>query len=109
MRKSNSRKIRCFLLQKPRTPIVLNVTAETPKEPEDIHAVMARQLCSPVRWYDSMGHMRDAGVALFVEVGPGKVLAGIQRKILPKDHPAQICNVGSLTQLEEFLRRTAQR
>ena len=44
------------------------------------------------------------GLTLFVEVGPGKVLAGIQRKILPKDHPAQICNVGSLAQLEEFLK-----
>jgi [acyl-carrier-protein] S-malonyltransferase len=73
--------------QKPHTPIVLNVTAETA---------------------DSMGRMRDAGVALFVEVGPGKVLAGIQRKILTKDHPAQICNVGSLAQLEEFLKRPAR-
>jgi [acyl-carrier-protein] S-malonyltransferase len=54
-----------------------------------------------------MARMRDAGVALFVEVGPGKVLAGIQRKVLPKDHPAQICNVGSLAQLEEFLKRPA--
>ena len=94
--------------QKPRTHIVLNVTADTAEEPEEIRAVMARQLCSPVRWYDSMGRMRDAGVELFVEVGPGRVLSGIQRKILPKDHPSQICNVGSLAQLEDFLKRPAQ-
>jgi [acyl-carrier-protein] S-malonyltransferase len=43
---------------------------------------------------------------VFVEVGPGKVLAGLLRKVLPKDHPARIFNVGTLAQLEEFLKAT---
>jgi [acyl-carrier-protein] S-malonyltransferase len=41
---------------------------------------------------------------VFVEVGPGKVLTGLLRKILPKDFPARIYNVGNLSQLEEFLK-----
>jgi [acyl-carrier-protein] S-malonyltransferase len=65
---------------------------------------MSRQLCSPVRWYDSMLRMKAAGMEVFVEVGPGKVLSGLLRKILPKDDPARVFNVGTLAQLEEFLK-----
>ena len=86
--------------------IVLNVTAEAAHDPAEIRSVMARQLCSPVRWYDSMCRMNAAGVDRYVEVGPGKVLAGLQRKILPRDQASAVCNVGSLAQLEEYLRRT---
>jgi [acyl-carrier-protein] S-malonyltransferase len=60
-----------------------------------------------VRWYDSMIRMKDAETAVVVEVGPGKVLSGLLRKILPKDSPARIFNVGTLAQLEEFLKASA--
>lgn len=85
--------------------IVFNVTADTAREPAEIRAIMARQLCSPVRWYEGMCRMRDAGVALYVEVGPGKVLAGLQRKILPREEAQAVCNVGSLAQIEELLKQ----
>ncbi len=85
--------------------IVLNVTADTARDPAEIRAIMARQLCSPVRWYDSMCRMNAAGIDLYIEVGPGKVLAGLQRKILPRDHAAGVCNAGNLAQLEEVLKR----
>jgi [acyl-carrier-protein] S-malonyltransferase len=88
--------------QAPRKEVVLNVTAAPAADPDEIREVMSRQLCSPVRWFDSMRLMQAGGVAAFVEVGPGKVLAGLLKKILPKDFPAAIHNVGSLTQLEEF-------
>jgi [acyl-carrier-protein] S-malonyltransferase len=51
--------------------------------------------------------MQDAGTEIYVEVGPGKVLSGLLRKTLPKDSPARIFNVGTLAQLEEFLKATA--
>ncbi|MCU0560992.1 MAG: ACP S-malonyltransferase [Desulfobacterales bacterium] len=85
--------------------IVLNVTADAAQDPAEIRAVMARQLCSPVRWYDSMCRLDAAGVDLYVEVGPGRVLAGLQRKILPRDSAAAVCNVGSLAQLEAYLKQ----
>ncbi|MFO7708183.1 MAG: ACP S-malonyltransferase [Desulfobacterales bacterium] len=88
-----------------RSKIVLNVTADTAQDPAEIRAVMARQLCSPVRWYESMCRLSASGIELYVEVGPGKVLAGLQRKILPRDPAAAVCNVGNLAQLEEFLKR----
>lgn len=87
-----------------RKNIVLNVTADTAQGPDEIRAIMARQLCSPVRWYDSMCRMDAAGVERYVEVGPGKVLAGLQRKILPRDSAAAVYNVGNLAQLEAYLK-----
>lgn len=87
-----------------RCEVVLNVTARPAREPAEIREIMARQLCSPVRWYDSMLYLKEAGFERYVEVGPGKVLSGLLRKILPKDDPAEIHNVGSLAQLEAFLK-----
>ena len=63
---------------------------------------MARQLCSPVRWYDSMRRLMEAETEIFVEVGPGNVLAGILRKTLPRDHPAKVYQVGGMQTLEKF-------
>jgi [acyl-carrier-protein] S-malonyltransferase len=90
--------------QAPQKRVILNVTADGANDPSEIREIMSRQLCSPVRWFESMCRMKDAGTEVFVEVGPGKVLAGLLRKILPKDHPARIFNVGSLAQLEEYLK-----
>jgi len=43
-------------------------------------------------------------IEIFVEVGPGKVLTGLLKKILPKDYPCQIFNVNSMKGLERFLK-----
>ena len=91
----------------PAKNVVFNVTAAEVSDPLELREIMSRQLCSPVRWYDSMLRMRDGGVERFVEVGPGKVLSGLLRKILPKDDPARVFNVGTLAQLEEFLKAAA--
>jgi [acyl-carrier-protein] S-malonyltransferase len=90
--------------QVPQKRVVFNVTAAEADDPAEIREIMSRQLCSPVRWYESICRMKDSGTQVFVEVGPGKVLAGLLRKILPKDSPARIFNVGSLAQLEEYLK-----
>jgi [acyl-carrier-protein] S-malonyltransferase len=93
--------------QAPRCSMVFNVTAAACADPVEIRDIMSRQLCSPVRWYDSMRFLVESGVEVYVEVGPGKVLSGLLRKILPKEQPAEIFNVGSLTQLEAFLKAVA--
>ena len=63
---------------------------------------MARQLCSPVKWYDSIQKLAQAEVEVFVEIGPGKVLAGMLRKILPKDYPGKVYNVNNMKTLEKY-------
>jgi [acyl-carrier-protein] S-malonyltransferase len=88
----------------PQKPVLFNVTADSSDKPDEIKEIMGRQLCSPVRWYDAMKKLIDEDVEVFVEVGPGRVLAGLLKKILPRDHPGKIYNVGNMKQLEGFLK-----
>jgi [acyl-carrier-protein] S-malonyltransferase len=88
----------------PQKSVLFNVTAHPSDHPDEIKEIMGRQLCNPVRWYDAMNKLIDEDVEVFVEVGPGRVLAGLLKKILPKDHPAKIYNVGNMKQLEKFLK-----
>jgi [acyl-carrier-protein] S-malonyltransferase len=88
----------------PEKSVVLNVTGDIATEAEEIKAVMSRQLCSPVKWYTAMQKMMEGNIETFVEVGPGKVLAGLLKKILPADYPAKIYSVGNMKQLESFLK-----
>ena len=87
----------------PEKSILLNVSADISTEADEIKDIMGRQLCSPVKWFDSMGKLMDAEVETFVEVGPGRVLAGLLKKILPADYPAKVYNVANMKQLEKFL------
>ena len=88
----------------PERTIIHNVTADFEKNPEEIKSIMARQLCSPVRWYDSMLKLIDEKVEIFVEVGPGRVLTGLLKKILPENYPCRIYNINSLKNMEKFLK-----
>ena len=88
----------------PQKSVILNVTADSSDNSHEIKEIMGHQLCSPVRWYDAMKKLIEEGVEEFVEVGPGRVLAGLLKKILPKNHPAKLYNIGNMKQLEKFLK-----
>ncbi len=68
----------------PKIPVVSNVDAKTHSDPEEIRDLLIRQVISPVRWEDSVRVMLDAGCDDFYEVGPGKVLKGLLRRISRK-------------------------
>jgi [acyl-carrier-protein] S-malonyltransferase len=87
----------------PGTTMFFNATAGTETSPEQIKDMMARQLTSPVRWYEIVIKMIDQGVDTFVEVGPKKVLSGLVSKILPEGGGQTICNVEDMKSLESFL------
>lgn len=91
----------------PDHPVIHNVTAGPSDTGDEIRGLMAKQLCSPVRWVDTIGWMVKKKVDVFVEVGPGKVLAGLLKKILPPDYPCRIFNVGDMRTLETFLKEMA--
>jgi [acyl-carrier-protein] S-malonyltransferase len=88
----------------PQKQVFFNVTAAPEENPAEIRDVMARQLCSPVRWYDTMNKLMEEEVEIFVEVGPGRVLAGLLKKTLPRDYPGRFYNVANMKQLERFLK-----
>lgn len=67
---------------RPSFPVISNVTADVyPDDPDGIRETLVAQMVSPVRWYDSMVRLIKDGRHPFVEVGPGKVLAGLMRDI----------------------------
>jgi len=90
----------------PEKPMIFNVTADLAKDTDEIKSIMVRQFCSPVRWYDSMCKLIAENVEIFVEVGPGKVLTGLLKKILPKDYPCKTFNVNNMKSLEQFFKET---
>lgn len=91
----------------PAGAVVHNVSADTAAEPDEIKTIMGNQLCSPVRWYDSMRKLEADGVAVFAEIGPGKVLTGLLKKILPQDFSGKILNVSDLKSFEAFLKEAS--
>jgi [acyl-carrier-protein] S-malonyltransferase len=65
----------------PKMPVVTNVDAGITKAPAELRDALLRQVCSSVRWSESMELLLNNGVSTFVEVGPGKVLSGLMRQI----------------------------
>jgi [acyl-carrier-protein] S-malonyltransferase len=68
-------------LNKPRLPVISNVDAEPHDDPEQIRELLVRQVVAPVRWEDSIRKMLSHGHAPFWEVGPGRVLRGLLKRI----------------------------
>lgn len=80
-------------------PLVGNTEAKV-MEKERIAELFTRQVKEPVRFYESIAVMQEAGVTRFIEVGPGKVLSGFVKKI---DKTAQLANVGDQASLQALL------
>ncbi len=68
----------------PKIPVVSNVDAKTHESPEEIRELLVKQVLNPVRWEDSIRLMLDSGVEEFYEIGPGKVLKGLMKRIARK-------------------------
>lgn len=66
----------------PRVPVIHNADVASHSDPTAIRDALARQLYSPVRWVESMQAMAAQGVTRIAECGPGKVLAGLNKRIL---------------------------
>jgi [acyl-carrier-protein] S-malonyltransferase len=81
-------------------PVVANVTADYVTESDVIRDLLIRQVSSPVRWEDSVRLMLADGVTTFVEVGPGRALAGFLKKI---DRKVTVFNVEDAQSLGKVL------
>jgi len=82
------------------TPVVTNVEAEPNTSKERVRDLLVRQVSSPVRWEDSMNRMIELGTERFVEIGPGKVLLGLLRRIDGTRKQFHLEDLASLEQLK---------
>ncbi|HOM56975.1 MAG TPA: ACP S-malonyltransferase [Candidatus Latescibacteria bacterium] len=67
----------------PGIPVIPNVTARRTTDPEEIRSLLVEQITSPVRWTDTVRALASSGSATCFEVGPGRVLQGLVRRIAP--------------------------
>jgi [acyl-carrier-protein] S-malonyltransferase len=80
----------------PRIPVVANNTAEPMVDPATIAAELTYQLTHPVRWVQCVEYMAAHGVKTFVEIGPGRVLTGLIKRIAPEAQLRNINGAGTL-------------
>lgn len=87
-------------IKAPVVPVVSNVTAGYHGSPGDIGRLLVEQVYSPVRWQQCVEFLINDGVQVFVEVGPGRVLGGLIKKI---NRSADTANVEDPASLEKVL------
>jgi [acyl-carrier-protein] S-malonyltransferase len=88
-------------LRAPVVPVVANVTAAKATDPDEIRALLVKQVTATVRWRESVVAMRTIGVDSIVELGAGKVLAGLVKRI---DKDISATSIGTPEEVEAFLK-----
>ena len=68
-------------LRTPRIPVLSNVDAQVHADPDELRDVLGRQVVNPVRWEATVRQLLEDGYNLFYEIGPGKVLKGLMKRI----------------------------
>jgi [acyl-carrier-protein] S-malonyltransferase len=86
-------------LKTPNNEIVSNVTAKPIKDPKEIKNLLIKQIEKPVRWRESIINMINNGNQKFIEIGPGKVLSGLVKRIDRNVELIQVNNIGDLNNL----------
>lgn len=85
--------------QNPCIPLIANVTASQVSDAETIHRLLVDQVTGMVRWRESMQYAKTQGVERAIEIGSGKVLSGLMRRIEPS---IATINVGAPADFEQF-------
>ncbi|GAB0115087.1 ACP S-malonyltransferase [Acidisoma sp. C75] len=88
-------------LMAPAVPLIANVTAAKATDPVEIRKLLVEQVTGMVRWRESVLAMAAMGVTQFVELGAGRVLSGLVRRILPE---AEALSIGTPAEIENFLK-----
>jgi [acyl-carrier-protein] S-malonyltransferase len=79
-------------IKPPRVPVWSNVDAHSHTDPEEIRGLLVRQVLQPVLWEQTMRNLLTEGIDRFVEIGPGRVLAGLLKRVQRK---VECCNVSA--------------
>jgi [acyl-carrier-protein] S-malonyltransferase len=90
-------------LAAPRIPVVNNIDVAVETDPERIRAALVRQAAGPVRWVETVQALEARGVEAIVECGPGKVLAGMAKRIAPAVAAASLYDPATLAETRQLL------
>lgn len=82
----------------PRIPVVHNADVDRHDSADAIRQALAFQLYHPVRWVETIQYMQAEGITAILEIGPGKVLSGLNKRIVPE---MTLSSINDLTTLEE--------
>ena len=85
--------------KKPKNSIVSNVTSIETRDPLEIKELLIKQIESPVRWRESIIYMVNKGVRKFIEIGPGKVLSGLIKRI---DRSVELMSINDIDDLKKL-------
>jgi len=97
-REKLARRLASVSIRPPRAPVVSNVTARPAGSPDEIRQLLARQVTESVLWSDAMAWMWSQGITDYWEIGPGKVLTGLMRRI---QRDANLRNIDGADTLEK--------
>ena len=86
-------------IKEPNIPVVANVTAQPLSDQQDILEELAKQIRSPVQWFRTIQYLDAQGVDTYIEIGPGRVLTGLVKRILGE---AQTINISNMEDLEKL-------
>ena len=89
-------------INNPKIPISCNVSAGYINNKEDVRSALIKQMTHPVKWVDSIKKMNSEGINYFIEVGPGKVLKGLIKQIIPE---AKVFNVFDSNYLQNVVKK----
>ena len=92
-------KINNINFKQPNCEIISNVTSLPTNNPEEIKSLLVQQIYSKVRWRESILHMGDKKINDFIEIGPGKVLTGLVKRILPNSNSFSINTIDDIKNL----------
>ena len=90
-------------INKPNIPVISNVTAGAVTKPEKITELLVKQVTSRVRWRESVLFMEQNGVDTVIEIGAGKVLTGLTRRINPDLKSISVQETSDIYEVLEML------
>jgi [acyl-carrier-protein] S-malonyltransferase len=100
--KKMSQKITESLFKEPKPSIISNVTAKAENKVNKIKELLIKQMTSRVKWRESVEYMINNGVNEFIEIGPGKVLTSLVKRI---NKDVNVFNINSIDDITNYINK----
>ncbi len=100
--KKMSQKITESIFKNPKPSIISNVTAKAENEASKIKELLIKQITSRVNWRESIEYMINNGVNEFIEIGPGKILTGLVKRI---NKDVNVFSINSIDDITNYINK----